>query len=159
MSRKRSLQQVIQRNVNPFDPATFKPGNFWQDSPDLTLEVETIHKPVLQAVDTVLQTVRADSSTRTVILTGDSGSGKSHLLGRMKRQFNDRAFFTYIGPWADSDFIWRHILRNTVDSLLQRPEAADESQLLLWLRSLPALQEQTLLTWVRGKRAMFVKAL
>ena len=159
MSRKRSLHQVIQRNVNPFDPATFKPGNFWQDSTDLALEVEAIHQPVLEAVNTVLETVRADSRTRTLILTGDSGSGKSHLLGRMKRQFNDRAFFTYIGPWADSEFIWRHILRNTVDSLLQQPEAIDESQLLMWLRSLPAFQEKTLLTWVRGKRATFVKAL
>ncbi|MGF1522898.1 MAG: AAA family ATPase [Leptolyngbyaceae cyanobacterium] len=159
MSRKRSLQQIIQRNVNPFDPATFKPGNFWQDSPDMALEVDTIHQPVLQAVDTALATVRADGRTRTIVLTGDSGSGKSHLLGRMKRQFNDHAFFTYIGPWADSDFIWRHILRNTVDSLLQQPDTADESQLLLWLRSLPALQEQTLLTWVRGKRTTFIKTL
>ena len=159
MSRKRSLKQVIQRSVNPFDPTTFKPGNFWQENPDLALEVDTIHRSVLQAVDTVLERVKADGKTRTVLLTGDSGSGKSHLLGRMKRQFNERACFTYIGPWADSQFIWRHILRNTVDSLLQKPEAADESQLLLWLRSLPALQEQSFLSWVRGKRATFIKAL
>ncbi|MBE7380900.1 MAG: ATP-binding protein [Leptolyngbya sp. SIO1E4] len=159
MSRGRSLKQAIQRSVNPFDPTTFKPGNFWQESPDSTLEVEAIHQSVLQAVDTVLEQVRADSKTRTLLLTGDSGSGKSHLLGRIKRQLNDRAFFTYIGPWADSQFIWRHILRNTVDSLLQTPEDADESQLLLWLRSLPALQHHSLVKWVRGKRAAFIKEL
>ncbi|MEO0985521.1 MAG: AAA family ATPase [Cyanobacteria bacterium J06639_14] len=159
MSRKRSLKQIIQRNVNPFDPTTFKPGNFWQENLSLALEVDTIHQSVLQTVDTVLAQVRTDGKTRTLMLTGDSGSGKSHLLGRMKRQFNQRAFFTYIGPWPDSEFIWRHILRNTVDSLLQQPEGADESQLLLWLRSLPAFQDQSFLTWMRGQRTTFIKAL
>ena len=159
MSQKRSLKQVIQRCVNPFDPTTFKPGNFWQEHPDLALEVDAIHQSVLQKVDTVLEQVRADNKTRTLMLTGDSGSGKSYLLGRMKRQFNQRAFFTYIGPWADSQFIWRHILRNTVDSLLQQPEGAEESQLILWLRSLPAFRDTTSLSWVQGKRATFIKAL
>lgn len=159
MSPRRSLKQVIQRSVNPFDPTTFKPGNFWQETPDVALEVEAIHRSVLQGVDTVLEQIRADGKTRTLILNGDSGSGKSYLLGRMKRQLQDRAFFTYIGPWANSQFIWRHILRNTVDSLLQTPEGADESQLLLWLRSLPAVQEHSLTKWVHRKRAAFIKAL
>ena len=159
MSQRRSLKQVIQRSVNPFDPTTFKPGNFWQEFPDLGLEVNTIHQSVLKTVDTVLEQVRGDGNTRTLLLTGDSGSGKSYLLGRMKRQLNDRAFFTYIGPWADSQFIWRHILRNTVDSLLQTPEEANESQLLLWLRSLPVLENQSIAEWIPGKRTAFIKAL
>ncbi|NER78184.1 MAG: ATP-binding protein [Leptolyngbya sp. SIO1D8] len=159
MSRGRSLKQAIQRNVNPFDPTTFKPGNFWQETPDLAVEVETIHQSIATAVDAVLAEVKTDGKTRTLLLTGDSGSGKSYLLGRIKRQCNDLAFFTYIGPWADSQFIWRHLLRNTVDSLLQTPAGAAESQLLLWLRSLPTLQNQSLLQWVRGKRATFIKTL
>ncbi|MEM0979763.1 MAG: AAA family ATPase [Cyanobacteria bacterium P01_H01_bin.58] len=159
MGRKRSLKQVIQRSVNPFDPTTFKPGNFWQEAPDLELEVATIHQSVLQAVDGVLDRIKTDGKTRTLLITGDSGSGKSYLLGRIKRQCNDRAFFTYIGPWADSQFIWRHILRNTVDSLLQTPEGATESQLLLWLRSLLTLQNQAGDEWLAQERTVFIKGL
>jgi len=154
-----SLRQVIQRSVNPFDPATFKPGNFWQERPDQALEVDGIHQTVLQSVETVLSQVRADGNTRTLLLTGDSGAGKSYLLGRMKRTFNDRAIFTYIGPWADSQFIWRHILRNTVDSLLQTPAGAAESQLLMWLRSLPAIQNHWLSQWAQDQRSAFIKDL
>lgn len=159
MNRKRSLEQVIQRSVNPFDPTTFKPGNFWQETPDLALEVDTIHGALLQAVETAIAQVSADSKPRTLLMTGDSGSGKSYLLGRIKRHCRDRAFFSYIGPWADSQFIWRHILRNTVDSLLQVPDGTNASQLLLWLQSVAELPPKTALEWQQGKRTAFVKGL
>jgi len=37
-----SIDQIIRREINPFDPATFKPGNFWQEQQDL-LNVDSIH--------------------------------------------------------------------------------------------------------------------
>lgn len=159
MNQPRSLRQVIQHSVNPFDPTTFKPGNFWQETPDLALEVDTIHGSVLHTVETTLDQVRADGKTRTLLLTGDSGAGKSYLLGRIQRHCNDRAFFSYIGPWADSQFIWRHLLRNTVDSLLQTPKGAEVSQLLLWVRSLLAQQAASPLRWQQSQRTAFVKSL
>ncbi len=78
------------------------------------------------------------------MLTGDSGLGKSYLLGRLKRTLNSKAFFAYIGPWSDSDYIRRHILRYTVDSLTQIPEGQQDSQLILWLKSLSAFTKRTL---------------
>lgn len=154
-----SLKQLIQRHVNPFDPTTFKPGNFWQEQQNRQLEVTTIHQETLKEIDQLLGQIIADRRTRTLLLAGDSGSGKSHLLGRLKQQFNDKAFFAYIGPWADSDYLWRHTLRNTVDSLIHVPEGKAESQLLLWLKSLPSLQGRSLVKWVMGERRAFINDL
>jgi hypothetical protein len=154
-----SLQQLIQRNLNPFDPNTFRPGNFWQEDPDIALEVEGIHGLILKAVDQTISQIGKDHATRTLLLTGDSGAGKSYLLGRLKRQLNNKAFFAYIGPWPDSDYLWRHTLRNTIDSLIHVPEGESESQLLLWLKGLASLQKQSFAKWVLGDRGQFVQNL
>lgn len=151
-----SLQQLLQHQLNPFDPNTFRPGNFWQENLDVALEVESIHQSVLQAIDQTISQIKANHATQTLLLHGDSGAGKSHLLGRLKRQLNNRAFFAYIGPWPDSSYLWRHTLRNTVDSLSHIPEGQTESQLLLWLKGLPSLQQRSFTRWVLGERRRFI---
>lgn len=152
-----SLQQLIQHQFNPFDPNSFRPGNFWEENPDVALEVESIHAPILQAVSQTISQIKADHITRTLLLHGDSGAGKSYLLGRLKRLLNNQAFFAYIGPWPDSTYLWRHTLRNTVDSLIHVPEGQTESQLLLWLKGLPSLRQRSLANWVLGERSRLVR--
>ncbi|MEM8603417.1 MAG: P-loop NTPase fold protein [Cyanobacteria bacterium P01_H01_bin.121] len=154
-----SLQQLIQRELNPFDPATFRPGNFWQEDTHSEWDVATIHQDILFKVNQWLQRVEQEQQTRTLILAGDSGSGKSHLLSRLKRQLNPRAFFAYIGPWPDSQYIWRHVLHHTIDSLLQTPEGQTQSQLLLWLEGLVKAQRLDFGRWVLGKRQTFIRDL
>ncbi len=142
--------------MNPFDSTTFRPGNFWQEHQDPALTVESIHQEVVAEVEELLEKVARDRRTRTLLLAGDSGSGKSYLLGRLKRLLNQKAFFAYIGPWPDSDFIWRHALRNTVDSLMYVPDGQKESQLLLWLKSLSALRDESLWKQIFGERNLFI---
>jgi hypothetical protein len=154
-----SIDQILRQEVNPFDTVNFRPGNFWQESPDRNLTVSSIHQDAIDEMGELLDLVVADSRTRTVLLCGDSGAGKSHLLGRLKQVFNDRAFFAYIGPWPDRSFLWRHILRNTVDSLLKVPEGRQESQLLIWLKSLSVFKERTLLDYLLGDRQRFIRKL
>ena len=139
-----SIEEIIRREVNPFDPTTFKPGNFWQEQQDSALTVESIHQEAIAEIESLLDLVTTDHRSRSVMLFGDSGSGKSYLLGRLKRTLNSKAFFAYIGPWSDSDYIRRHILRYTVDSLTQIPEGQQDSQLILWLKSLSAFTKRTL---------------
>jgi GTPase SAR1 family protein len=139
-----AINDVIRREVNPFDPTTFKPGNFWKEKQDAALTVESIHQEAVAEIEALLDQVAKDQKSRTVLLTGDSGSGKSYLLGRLKRTLNPKAFFAYIGPWSDSDRIRRHILRYTVDSLTQISEGQQESQLILWLKSLSAFTKRSL---------------
>lgn len=154
-----SLQQVIQHNLNPFDPTTFRPGNFWQENPDIALEVGGIHASILRTIDRTIRQIAKDHTTRTLLLTGDSGSGKSYLLGRLKRQLNDQAFFAYIGPWPDSDYIWRHTLRNTVDSLIHVPEGQSDSQFVLWIKNLTRGQKRNFAQWILGERRRFIQDL
>ena len=133
------INDIIKREVNPFDVINLKPTNFWAEEQDSKLMVESIHKNAIIEIEGLLDLVGKDHRSRTVLLAGESGSGKSYLLGRLKRTLNPKAFFAYIlCNWADSGNIWRHILRHTVDSLIQVPEGEKESQLMLWLKSLTA---------------------
>lgn len=154
-----SIDEIIQREVNPFDSTTFKPGNFWQEQQNPTLTVNTIHQEAITQIEQTLNLIAKDHRTRSLMLLGDSGSGKSHLLGRLKQSFNSKAYFAYIGPWADSNYIWRHILRQTVDSLLKIPEGRQESQLLLWLKSLSVFQQRSIIDRILGDRKVFIRKL
>ena len=133
------IKNIIKREVNPFDVINLKPTNFWAEEQDSKLMVESIHKNAIIEIEELLDLVGEDHRSRTVLLEGESGSGKTYLLRRIKRSFNSKAFFAYIlCDWPDSTHIWRHILRRTVDSLIQVPEGKKESQLMLWLKSLTA---------------------
>lgn len=127
-----SIEQLIKQSVNPFD--RFASGNFWQEQQDKALTVESIHQEALTQIKSALEQVTHDRTTRTLVLSGDSGVGKTHFLGRLKQTLNSQAFFAYIEPFPQSDYIWRHILRYTVDSLLEAPDGQEDSQLLLWLK-------------------------
>jgi Cdc6-like AAA superfamily ATPase len=152
-----SLTQLIQKNINPFDPTTFKPGNFWRENQDQSQEVTSIHEHVVDSVEQTLSEVLRDRQTRTLMLLGDSGSGKSHLLGRIKRRLNDQACFAYVGPWPDSQFIWRHVLRQTVDSLMAVPDGQQEPQLLRWLKGLEIFKREGVVKWLLGERSVFIR--
>ena len=152
-----SLDHLIRENINPFDPATFKPGNFWREKQDQSQDVASIHAHVVDGIEQTLNDMQRDHKTRTVMLLGDSGSGKSHLLGRIKRQLNDRACFAYVSPWPDHQFIWRHVLRQTVDSLMEVPEGQTESQLLRWLNGLEIFKRDGFAQRIMGTRSLFVR--
>ncbi|WP_392532113.1 ATP-binding protein [Nostoc sp. C117] len=139
-----SINDIIKREVNPFDLVNLKTGNFWGQNQDLESMVESIHQDAITQIEGLLNLVTTDNCSRTVLLVGDAGSGKSYLLGRLKRTFNSKAFFAYIGPWVDNDYMWRHVLRNTVDSLIQVPDGQQESQLILWLKNLSVFTKSNL---------------
>ncbi|MDY6803896.1 MAG: P-loop NTPase fold protein [Cyanobacteriota bacterium] len=154
-----SIDEIIQREINPFESLSLYNINFWQERQDPALNVGSIHQDLIASVETVLDKVAADHRPQTLMLMGDSGSGKSYLLGRVKQLFNSKAFFVYIDPWPDSDYIWRHLLRQTVDCLMKVPEGKKESQLLLWLKSLLVSKKKSLLKKILGERKLFVKNL
>lgn len=130
-----SINEIIKHEINPFDRVNYRTGNFWGKNQDHAAMVSSIHQESIAEIEQVLNLVTTDNFSRTLLLVGDSGSGKSYVLGRLKTTLNPKAFFAYIGPWVDDDYIWRHILRYTVDSLIQVPDGKQESQLILWLKS------------------------
>jgi hypothetical protein len=155
-----TLEQIIQREVNPFDSVTFRTGNFWTDDKQTsTATVESIHYEAFTEIHAVLENVIKDGYTRSLLLTGDAGCGKSYLLSRLKKNLNDRAFFAYIDPCPSNDGIWRHTLRYTVDSLMHVPEGERESQLLLWLKGLSAYRDGGIKKKILGAKNHFIHEL
>ncbi|MDZ8050686.1 MAG: ATP-binding protein [Aulosira sp. ZfuVER01] len=128
-----SIDEIILRSINPFD--NFRSVNFWHKQQQPEPIVDSIHQEAITTIEVILDQVAQDHRTRTLILDGDGGSGKTYLLGRLKNKLNHKAFFVYIPPFPQTDSIWRHILRYTVDSLVQVPEGQKDSQLLLWLEN------------------------
>lgn len=155
-----SIESIIQQEANPFDPVTFKTGNFWREDDGMTdAVVETIHKNEIHQITSILNQVAKDHRTRTILLVGDRGAGKSYALKRLKQSLNSQAFFVYVPPFIESDYIWRHTLRQTVDSLMNVPQGAEESQLLLWLKSLSVFRDRSLMKKLFGERGLFIKNL
>ncbi|MCH4904910.1 AAA family ATPase [Cylindrospermopsis raciborskii CHAB3438] len=163
------INDIIKRQTNPFDSIQIKPTDFWVEEQDSTVMVDSIHQEAIKEIESLLELVAKDHRSRTVLIRGSSGSGKSYLLGRLKRKLNSKAFFAYVFcNWSSSAEIWRHILRRTVDSLLQIPEGEQESQLMLWLKSLSAFTKSGVKQkifntnfWqlLRGDRPKFIKHL
>lgn len=136
-----SINNLILQSTNPFD--NYTSVSFWSKEQDTEPVVESIHQETISTVAETLAQVAQDHRTRTLMLVGDSGSGKTYLLGRLKKTLNDKAFFAYINPFPQSDRIWWHILRYTVDSLIQVPEGQKDSQLMLWLKSLSVFTKRS----------------
>jgi hypothetical protein len=155
-----TLREIIQREVNPFDSVTFRTGNFWTETQQHSrATVESIHQEaVIQIRDTLQQVIR-DCHTRSILLSGDSGCGKSYLLSRLKKTLNDRAFFVYVEHCPSSDRIWQHTLRYTVDGLMHIPEGEKESQLLLWLKGLSAYKDGGIKKRLLGAKNHFIHEL
>ena len=153
------IDRLICETVNPFDSTLFRPGNFWQETHDTRSAIGEIHREIVTEIDRTVDQTIADRRSRTILLSGDSGAGKSHLLGRLKRELNRKAFFAYIGPWPERDYIWRHTLRYTIDSLMYVPDGRHESQLLLWLRGLISTRDVGLVDRLLGARSTFVRNL
>lgn len=140
-----SIDEIIKQSFNPF--YNLPSGNFWNEQQDQALTVESIHQEALTQIETVLKQVASTRTTRTLILSGDAGVGKTYFLGRLKKTLNSQAFFVYIEPFPESEYIWRHILRYTVDSLVQSPDGEKDSQLLLWLKSCLSAISNKLSRW------------
>jgi GTPase SAR1 family protein len=162
-----SIDDIILRSANPFD--NIASVNFWHEQQQVEPTVDSIHQEAFSTIEATLDQVAQDHRTRTLILVGDGGSGKTYLLGRLKKTFNHKAFFAYIPPFPQSDHIWRHILRYTVDSLVQVPDGQTDSQLLLWLNGvLTSLKQRSIkdriakddvFDFVRSDRRKFIRQL
>jgi hypothetical protein len=127
-----TIDQLIKQSLNPFENSAA--ANFWEEQERFPT-VESIHQEALTKIESVLAQVAQNHQTRILTLYGDAGVGKTHFMGRLKQRLNDQAFFAYIEPFPQSDHIWRHILRYTVDSLVNAPAGQADSQLILWLKS------------------------
>lgn len=96
-------------------------------------DVESIHAAETRRLLELVEAVRADGRTRAVMVTGQPGFGKTHLLGRLKARLPMPALFVYVTAFADPERPYRHLLRQLVASLEQElvPESGRQLQAVL----------------------------
>jgi hypothetical protein len=68
------------------------------------------------------------ASKAQLIISPDRGYGKSHLLGRLFKELDDRATLIYLRPFEDPQKCWHSILLQTVQELERTDNPGPESE-------------------------------
>jgi hypothetical protein len=116
---------------NPFSDAAV--GSVW-DSIDV--DVPRIHAEVSDRLLKMIGERERGHHHPCVMLYGDAGSGKTHVLRRLRMKLEeDRARlspFSWVRMQTSPSMMWRHVRRNIADDLARRPfRNATQLQLLL----------------------------
>ena len=79
---------------------------------------------------------------RVILMLGDAGSGKTHLMGAFRREVEDRnaGYFTYAQMTTGVFDLWQYLLRHVVDCLQRRPTNGGDAA---WLRISDSLVEHS----------------
>ncbi|WP_405147440.1 DUF87 domain-containing protein [Sphaerisporangium sp. NBC_01403] len=112
------------------------PGDVWRPS---QFHVDGLHRRTTQAILDGLAEANysVEASPIGVILQGQRGTGKTHLLGWVRQKVQeDGGYFFLVGLFDARDF-WESVIVSVLDSLAR--EIDGESQLRMFLRRLSSL--------------------
>ncbi len=110
------------------------PDDVWRPSP---FHVDGLHPAVTHDVLDALAAATAsqDSSPIGLVLQGQRGSGKTHLLGWVRQQIQSAGGYFFLVSLLDAKGFWDSVLESMLDGLA-RPVDGGEPQLTLLLRRL-----------------------
>ena len=105
------------QGLDTFHPITHQ-HHIWHIDP---YDVETIHQSARSAYERLLNRVGSDvsdDSGRILLLLGESGAGKTHLMRAFRNSTHRRnkGFFSYMQMTSEVSNYARYVLRNTIDS-------------------------------------------
>jgi hypothetical protein len=115
--------------LNPFERAVV--ADPWEEGfEDVPQINRAAFDKCVRVVDTVRQRIRLGQPASTsLILSGEPGSGKTHLLARLRRHFEQAmadsrtfdgsAIFVAVRLHTTTTLFWRHMRREMMDSLLR----------------------------------------
>jgi hypothetical protein len=109
--------QTLRRTLrNPF--LQNRVDTAW-DARSIATDVPTINDEAFQHVLRTIAEVRASRQSHGLLLQGEPGSGKTHLLNRVRRwiQQDEHAWFVYILPITAPDRVYRDILQATAGDI------------------------------------------
>lgn len=111
------------------------PDDVWRHSP---YHVEGLHPVVEQSVlDGIEDTLTsADASPVGVVLQGQRGAGKTHLLGWVREQVQARGGYFFLVGLLDAGGFWHSVAGSLVEGLFRPGPDGDGSQLQTLLRRL-----------------------
>jgi hypothetical protein len=129
----------------------------WQPS---GVDVPKIHAGAFETCLAALESVRAEGQSSSVLLHGEAGSGKTHLLARLRRHWTARpgpgldpsqpeVVFIAVKLQTGPKRIWRYLRRSVVEDLLRRDGEGTSQLLRILLRRLAEIRpaDADLLLW------------
>ncbi len=115
------IYQIIKREANPFDTdKVLRARDSICDAPD-------VHKEAYRKLTEELAKARATGASRSVLVTGVAGSGKSHLIARLYRDRPEGVLFFQIQALPGGTHWFRHIAQCVVSDLEQPVSHKDPS--------------------------------
>lgn len=105
------------QGLDIFHPVTHQ-HQIWQPDP---YDVDTIHAEARSAYERLLNRVDSNTSSdsgRILLLQGESGAGKTHLMRVFRNQTHEQqqGFFSYMQMTSAVSNYARYVLRNTIDA-------------------------------------------
>lgn len=112
------------------------PDDIWKDSP---FHVEELHGDVLERVGFGIDDAKKEPnrSPMGVVIQGVVGSGKTHLLGWVRRRVQSDGGYFFLVGLLDGDAFWQSVAIAMLEGM-HRDRLGKESQLRSFLRTLCA---------------------
>ncbi|WP_324715858.1 DNA translocase FtsK [Carboxydochorda subterranea] len=140
------LDRRILTGPDPFERRTV--ASAWEAP--LEADVASIHAAETERLLQLVEAVRADRRTRSVMVVGQPGFGKTHLLGRLKARLRMPALFVYVTAFSDPERPYRHLIRQLVTSLEQQIAPGAGQQLAAVVRAVTRLDRRQLVARYPG---------
>jgi hypothetical protein len=104
---------------NPFGPLVGQPLD------DRQVDIAEINSEAFSACQRLVQDVTAGGYSSALTVFGDVGTGKTHLIGRVRRWLESRPanLFVFVRMETSPAGIWRHLRRSMAISLLDKNAA------------------------------------
>src|SRR5580700_6789901 len=107
--------------ANPFTSAAH--GSPWSD---VTADVPAINEAPFRIILRALQQIQAGGKGTSIVVTGAPGSGKTHLLGRLRSRLEQDlrngagdSIYIYVRCNASAQTLWRHVRLSLASDLLK----------------------------------------
>ena len=126
------------------------------------VDVASINAGAFQRIWQDFQAVCRGPGTRGLVVYGPRGSGKTHLLGRLRARITDahdapdgvnHAVFVYVRLDTNPEQLWQHVRRRLVQDLLRRQQGLSQLQRLI-AHALAAARDEPRDRWVRRLRRL-----
>ncbi|MDG4794960.1 DUF87 domain-containing protein [Micromonospora sp. WMMD1082] len=114
------------------------PDDVWRPLP---FHVDGLHVPVVRDVLAGVDEARSSTagSPLGLVVQGQRGSGKTHLLGWIRQQVQEKGGYFFLVSLLDAGSFWDNVLAAMLDGLSRPVPGSRQTQLKLLLRRLSAM--------------------